>query len=248
MDTLFVAGGSSGIGEAIITKAMPHFRRVVMTYHSNAEKAERIRERAKTNGVELITLQCDLSRRDSVAQLCLAIDEFAADVSKVVHAAGISYDMLYELVDIEKARGVFDLNFWSVFEINQHLLSRLRRNKNDPRIVVISSVVAIRPNVGNLVYAASKASLDSYVRSLALEMARYRLTVNSVNPGFVDTDMIDRARLASAVKSVVPLRRMASPEEVASLVLFLMSPGAGSITGQNIVLDGGLSVQLASGV
>jgi NAD(P)-dependent dehydrogenase (short-subunit alcohol dehydrogenase family) len=161
-----------------------------------------------------------------------------------VHNAGQSYDTLAVMMDQTKAEAAMQVNYWSFTKIAGALARPMMRAK-DGRLVVIGSITALRANQGNAAYAASKAALLGYVRTLAIEIARTGVTVNYIAPGFIDTEMLAAyAKFREQMESQIPSRRFADPNEIAGVAAFLLSPPASYITGAVLPVDGGLSAAL----
>ena len=136
------------------------------------------------------------------------------------------------------------VNFWSFTRIGGALTRQMMRAR-DGRVVVIGSITALQANQGNAAYAASKAALLGYVRTLAIEIARTGVTVNYVAPGFIDTEMMaPYAKYREQMEAQIPARRFAKPEEIADLVAFLLTPQASYLTGAVLPIDGGLSAAI----
>jgi 3-oxoacyl-[acyl-carrier protein] reductase len=246
---VLVTGGGRGLGAAIVKALAAAGHDVTFTYRSSADDAAAA---AKALAAEypqqsFAALRIDLSDRDAVAAFAAEIGQEGPDSGRYdgfVHNAGHTYDALAMMMDQAKAEVAMQVNYWSFTRLANALMRPLMRARNG-RVVVIGSVTALQANQGNAAYAASKAALLAYARTLAIEVARTGVTVNYVAPGFIDTEMLaPYAKFRDAMEGQIPARRFAAPEDVAAVVAFLMSPAASYITGAVLPVDGGLSAAL----
>jgi NAD(P)-dependent dehydrogenase (short-subunit alcohol dehydrogenase family) len=242
---VLVTGGGRGLGAAIVRMLAAAGHDVTFTYRSAAAEAETMLANLKSAHPQqtFAAHQADLADKAAVDTLAATLEK-EAPYSGFVHNAGQSYDTLAVMLDQGKAEAAMQVNFWSFTRLSTVLVRQMMRAKNG-RVVAIGSVTAERGNQGNAAYAASKAALLGYVRTLAVEIASRNITVNYVAPGFIDTDMISKyAKFREQMEGQIPAKRFASPDDIAGLVTFLLSPHAAYITGTYLPVDGGLTAAL----
>ncbi len=239
---ILVTGGGKGLGAAIVRQLASQGFDIDFTYRSSASEAEALAAELSVNGRDVKALHLDLSGVDGVDAFAKTSEE--AGYHGFVHNAGQPYDALSMMLDQTKAEAAMQVNFWSFTRLIKSLSRGMMRARSG-RVVVIGSVTALQANQGNAAYAASKAALLGYCRTLAVETAKRGITVNYVAPGFIATDMMSAYEAyRMKMESQIPVGRFAKPEEVAATVGFLMSDAAAYITGAVIPVDGGLTAQI----
>ncbi len=234
-----VSGGSGGIGAAVCRALAQDGFHVLVGYAGNAESAGAVAQSAP--GVAE-PLHLDVTDPDSVADAVGRAGQLGA-LAVVVNNAGISEDDLLLRLDADRFDRMLAVNLRGAFLLSKAALRPMLRARHG-RIVSMASVVALRGNVGQTAYAASKAGLIGFTRSLAREVARKGITANVVAPGFVATAMTDALPDAArdALLAQAPSGRPVSPEEVAAAVSYLASDLAGSVTGTVLPVDGGAGI------
>ncbi|NDJ55772.1 SDR family oxidoreductase [Enterobacteriaceae bacterium 4M9] len=239
---VLITGGSRGIGQALVTGLLPQWN-VVFTGRSEegiARTLELAQNVQSTNWVK--GFSCDGKDEQRVGELAQQmLDEFGAPAA-IVHNAGIARDALHIHQDAEVWRDVLDNNLVSLVNWNRLLLPAMMM-QGEGSVVMMSSVTAIRGNSGQTAYAASKAAMMGIARSLAREVGRFGIRVNCLAPGLIESDMtqaIPETKL-KAMRQEIPLRRLGLVEEVTGSVAFLIGDSSRYLTGQTLVLDGGLS-------
>jgi 3-oxoacyl-[acyl-carrier protein] reductase len=239
-----VTGGGRGLGSAIVRALAAAGHDVTFTYRSATAEADALIKSLQADhpGQTFAALAVDLIDKAVVDGFVKEVERQA--FSGFVHNAGQSYDSLAMMMDQGKAEAAMQVNFWSFTRIGGALVRQMMRAR-DGRVAVIGSITALQANQGNAAYAASKAALLGYVRTLAIEVARTGVTVNYVAPGFIDTEMMaPYAKYREQMESQIPIRRFATPQEVADVVAFLLTPQASYITGAVLPIDGGLSAAI----
>ena len=242
-DIALVTGASRGIGRAIALQLAADGFAVVVNYASNSAKADAVVSEIEAAGGSALAVQADVSDPDAVASMFRSVADEVGPVSVLVNNAGITDDGLVLRMTPEQWDNVVNTNLRSVFLCTKEALRPMLRAKSG-RVINISSISGISGNAGQGNYAAAKAGIIGFTKSIAKEVGSRGITVNAVAPGFIQTDMTEALgeTVTEAVSEQVALGRLGMPEEVASAVGYLASDGATYITGQTIVVDGGLAL------
>ena len=235
-----VTGASRGIGAAIADMLGSQGATVIGTATS-AAGAEKISARFAEKGISGTGKELDVTSADSLATVLASIKEEFGAPAIVVNNAGITKDNLLMRMKDEEWASVIETNLTAVYRVSKACLRDMSKARWG-RIINISSVVGSMGNAGQANYAATKAGVAGFARSLAAEVGSRGITVNTVAPGFIDTDMTKVLPEAQreALMSKIPLGRLGQPEEIASVVAFLASEAGGYVTGETIHVNGGM--------
>lgn len=235
-----VTGASRGIGAAI-AQALGKQGAVIIGTATSASGAEAITAHLKTAGVNGVGMALDVTQPEQIDAVLKQISEQYGDVTILVNNAGITKDTLLMRMKDEDWDAVLNTNLKSVFRMSQAVLRPMMKARQG-RIINISSVVGHMGNAGQTNYAAAKAGMTGFTKSMAQEVGSRGITVNCVAPGFIDTDMT--AELPEDIKAKmlerIAVGRLGQAEEIAATVAFLASPAAAYITGETIHVNGGM--------
>ena len=234
-----VTGGSGAIGSVICQRLAADGYAVIIHAHRHPEAAEHVAEKIAASGGSATVTCFDVVNGQATAQV---LEDLLKDgpIQVLINNAGLHEDGPMAGMTHEQWKRVIDVSLNGFFHVTQPLLLPMIGTRWG-RIVSISSLAAIIGNRGQTNYSAAKAGLHGATKALALELASRGVTVNVVAPGLIESPAARQAFTAAQVESLVPMKRVGTPEEVAALVAFLISEQAGYITGQIISIDGGMA-------
>jgi 3-oxoacyl-[acyl-carrier protein] reductase len=234
-----VTGASRGIGRATALALASEGANLVVNYASSSQAAEEVVAKIQEGGGQAIALKADVSQPDQVDALVNAAMEKWGRVDVLVNNAGITRDTLLLRMKPDDWQAVIDLNLTGVFLCTK-AVSKIMLKQKSGRIINVTSVSGLMGNPGQANYAAAKAGVIGFTKTIAKELASRAITVNAVAPGFISTDMTHGLDSDEILK-FIPLARYGQPEEVAGLIRFLAAdPAAAYITGQVMNVDGGM--------
>lgn len=236
---ILVTGASRGIGRAIALALSKLNYHVTINYLRNEARAQECLKEIINLGGEGILLPFDVSDRVATRIALEKVVERDGPYWGVVCNAGIASDAPFPSLTGDAWDSVIKTNLGGFYNVLHPLVMPMVQSRNGGRIVTISSVSGLVGNRGQVNYSAAKAGIIGATRSLAQELAKRNITVNSVAPGLIETDMVADAPV-DLIKKQIPMRRLGRPEEVASIVAYLFDEMAGYITGQVISVNGGL--------
>lgn len=238
---VLVTGASRGIGRAIALQFGQLGAKVGVNYLRNGEAAQAVATEIEQAGGKAIILQGDVSNADTAGQLVDQMLSTWGRIDCLVNNAGITQDTLLVRMSEEAWDEVLNTNLKSMYNCTKAVLRPMFKERQGA-IINIASVVGIIGNIGQANYAAAKAGVIAFTKSIAREAAPRNIRVNAVAPGFIASDMTNKLpqEVVSQYLDNIPLKRLGQPEDVAKAVAFLASPDAAYITGQTLIVDGGL--------
>lgn len=239
---VLVTGATGGLGTAMCKKLMEDGYTVAANYRSK-EKAEAWKQKMHDDGVEVHLYEGDVTDYESVGRMVTAIEAELGHISVLVNNAGITRDGRFAKMSPEDWHAVVSTNLDSVFNCARQVINGMIDRKFG-RIINISSVNGQRGQFGQANYSAAKAGMHGFTKTLAMEVAKYGITVNTISPGYIGTDMVMAVeqKYRDAIVAQIPVGRLGGTHEVAYLVSFLASEGAAFITGANYSINGGQHV------
>jgi len=240
---VIVTGGTRGIGRAIVLAVCEEGADCAFTYSSNRSAAETLADDVRRMGRRPLPIQLDVRDYEGAIKLVEQVKQEFGRLDILVNNAGITKDKSLMMMNKEDWYDVIDTNLTGVFNTTRACIITFLKQKSG-NIVNISSVSGIHPLPGQVNYAAAKAGVIGFTKSLAKEVAPYNVRVNAVAPGFVDTEMTSAfgEKTRGKFLNMIPLKRFGTADEVAKTVLFLLGDESQYITGQTLQLDGGLGI------
>lgn len=240
--TVVVTGSTRGIGKEI-AKAFADEGANVVILGRNGELADQVRDEIRQKNQNAESFACDVTNLENVTEIVNKILDKYRGVDILINNAGITKDNLLLRMSESDWDDVMNVNLRGVFNCTKAFTKVMLRAKKG-KIINVSSVIGIMGNVGQANYAASKAGIIGFTKSIAREIASRGITVNAVAPGYITTDMTAQLKeeMRDEILKKIPLNRLGDPGDVANVCLFLASDEANYITGQTIVVDGGMAI------
>lgn len=239
--TVLVTGGSRGIGKEVAMLYAENGYDIIVNYVSDRTDVEALRKEFEEKTVECLILKSDVSKKEEVDNLVeKAIGKFGK-IDVLVNNAGITKDNLLMRMSEEEFDRVIEINLKGTYLVTK-AVTKYMMKKRQGSIINLASVVGVVGNAGQCNYAASKAGIIGFTKSVAKELASRNIRANAVAPGFIETDMTNvlKEEVKESIHNQIPLKRMGNAKEVAELVYFLGSEKSSYITGQVINVDGGM--------
>ncbi|MFP4146672.1 MAG: acetoacetyl-CoA reductase [Halorhodospira sp.] len=243
--TALVTGGLGGLGAAICERLGQDGHTVVTTYTSDRGRVDQWRNHLLNRGVASIhAVQCDVSDWEACTAMAEEVGNQVGEIDILVNNAGITKDSSFKKMPHESWDQVLRTNLDSVFNVTKQFADGMAE-RGWGRIINVASVNGRKGQFGQCNYAASKAGMHGFTMSLARELARKGVTVNTVSPGYLATDMVMEMQeeVRQQIIETIPVQRLGEPHEIASLIAYLASEDAGFITGANLDINGGLHME-----
>ena len=239
--TVIITGASRGIGKGIAEVFAKHGANIAFTYRSSDEKANILEKELSANGCKVKGYKSDASDFEAAQQLSAnVIDEFGS-IDVLVNNAGITKDGLLMRMSEEDFDNVMNINMKSVFNMTKAVIRPMLKQK-EGSIINMSSVVGVKGNAGQANYSASKAAINGFTKSTALELGSRNIRCNAIAPGFIETEMTSALGedQVQEWRNSIPLKRGGTPEDIANATLFLASDMSAYVTGQVLHVCGGM--------
>jgi len=237
----FVTGGMGGIGTAICKRLAANGNKVVANCLPGYDKKDEWLAGMRAQGYSVHAAEGNVEEFDSCADMFYRIGSIIGPVDILVNNAGITRDGVFKRMSENDWYDVINTNLNSVFNVTRQVVEGMT-DRGWGRIINVSSVNALKGQFGQTNYSAAKAGMHGFSKALAQEVVKKGVTVNTISPGYVATEMVMaiRAEVREQIVAAIPMGRLAQPDEIAGLVAYLASDDAGYITGANISINGGL--------
>ena len=239
--TIIITGASRGIGKGIAEVFASHGANIAFTYHSSDKKAKALEEKLSVDGCKVKAYKSDASDFDAAQKLAADVMEEFGRIDVLVNNAGITKDNLLMRMSEEDFDNVMKVNMKSVFNLTKAVMQPMLKQRKGS-IINMSSVVGVKGNSGQANYAASKAAIIGFTKSIALELGSRNIRCNAISPGFIETEMTEALgeQQVQEWRNQIPLKRGGNPEDIANTALFLASDMSSYITGQVLNVCGGM--------
>ncbi|CAI8242556.1 MAG: 3-oxoacyl-[acyl-carrier-protein] reductase FabG [Cryomorphaceae bacterium] len=239
--TVIITGASRGIGRGIAEVFARQGANIAFTYRSSDEKAKALEDELSANGCKVKGYKSDASNFEAAQQLAVDVLEEFGSIDVLVNNAGITKDGLLMRMSENDFDSVMDINMKSVFNMTKAVLRPMLKQRKGS-IINMSSVVGVKGNAGQANYSASKAAINGFTKSTALELGSRNIRCNSIAPGFIETEMTDALGEVQIQewRNAIPLKRGGTTEDIANSALFLASDMSAYVTGQVIHVCGGM--------
>jgi len=239
--TAIITGGSRGIGKGIVETFARHGANVAFTYNSSNEAAEVIAAEAGKEGVKIVAYKSNAANFDESQELAAEVLEDFGSIDILINNAGITKDNLLMRISEEDFDAVIEVNLKSVFNMTKAVQRTMLKQRHGS-IINMSSVVGLKGNAGQTNYAASKAGIIGFTKSVALELGSRNIRCNAIAPGFIETEMTSKLdeTMVQSWRDAIPLKRGGTPEDIANACVFLASDLSSYVTGQVLNVDGGM--------
>lgn len=239
--TALITGASKGIGKAIAEQYAEHGANIAFTYLSSVEKGEALEKELASRGIKAKGFRSDASDYQAAQELINGVVEEFGSLDILINNAGITKDNLLMRMSEEDWDAIMNINLKSCFNTVKAACRTMMKQRSGS-IINMSSVVGVKGNAGQANYAASKAGIIGFTKSVALELGSRGIRCNAIAPGFIETEMTDALdeKTVQSWRDAIPLKRGGAPEDVANACIFLGSDLSAYITGQTIQVDGGM--------
>jgi len=239
--TALITGASRGIGRVVALKFAAAGAHVAFTASSMSENLVALEKELSSFGVKAKAYAFDVSSFDKSQEAITQVLEEFGSIDILVNNAGITKDNLLMRMSEEQWDSVIDVNLKSIYNLTKGVIRNMMKQRSGS-IINMSSVVGVKGNAGQANYAASKAGIIGFTKSIALELGSRNIRCNAIAPGFIETEMTDKldAKTVEEWRKAIPLKRGGTPEDVANACVFLASDNSSYITGQTLSVDGGM--------